>query len=357
MRLSSLTIKNLRSLVDKDVKLVDGFNLIVGNNGVGKTSIIESIYLVCKGKSLLTTQIKGLINFNAAYLSVKASIELSGVMSELFLSYDGKSRYITENKEEIKLQELVGAYPLVTVVPGDLQLIKGEPELRRRFLDRGLLDAAPQSLTPYLEYSSALKNKRALLRKEAVSLSALAAWHDLMIASAGQFWHLKLELVDEINAELNALFQSLRDNSSSARADSVARLQAEVVLITDYDKASDSNFLEEILQEEHTRSRVLFGPHRDRLQISFRSHDSREFASQGESKFTLIMVNLAVARVIAKRRAINPLIMLDDMLGELDKNRKQLLIDTISQLSNQVIFTTADDLSLVELGGANVINL
>jgi DNA replication and repair protein RecF len=337
MRVLAVMARDFRGYREARATLGSGLTVIGGPNGAGKTNLLEALYFGCTGRSCRTSNERELIRFGAAAARVVIDAEGEDGAHELSVGLaPGQPKLMRLDGAPVQRLLELEHRPLVGVfLPDRLELIKGPPGLRRVHIDQFIAALWPSRIVTRRAYAQALAQRNALIgriRSAQASSASLTSW-DLQLARHG------LALMEDRRraiAALSARFGSLSaalglDGDPSlgyrprSRAAEAAELAAELAART----ASD-------LQRGYTGH----GPHRDEISILRQERELRTYGSGGQQRLALLALLLAERDAIAAIRASPPLMLLDDVMSELDEERRHALMELLSESGQSVITTT-----------------
>jgi len=349
MILKELEIENFRLFPYLQIKFSDGINIISGMNGQGKTSILESIYYLALTKSFRTSNDNHAISYNSKHFNIKSdfiSEESEQKIIRIFHSRsEGKHLFI--NKKEVsKFSEYIGTVPCVILTLDDLKLTLGGPFERRRFLDILISQISPVYLEDLKIYRRALQQKNALLgiedKKEIKN--QISIWNEKLIEHGSRIIFHRLDFIDFLNKYLSEYYNK------------ISKLNDRIIVnyqtsLGDGDSLSDEEKIRKrfdkklnlIFKYEVERKKSFIGPHRDDVQFFKDDYIFRDFCSQGENKTLVIALKFLEWEYISKERHIKPLLLLDDIFGELDEVRMKGLLDFLEAIGQAYITTTMQD--------------
>jgi len=338
--LKSLKLYNFRNLTDQNIPLSPIINLVYGKNGQGKTNLVEAISFVSSGKSFRTQALKDLVGWGKESASVFAIVGQSDAEFEMGVSIENGSRRVFVNAEELKtLTKYVGRLICVAFSPSDLELVKGAPIERRRFIDRHLVDINPNLMSHFLSYSKALKNKNQLLMTQSAAPKMIEPWNILLSQAGFEIYQARSEFLSHLQDQVNSI------HAQFAKADG----EIGFVLKNNYFEAANSPSAENLFQalnqnfaRELRQKTSVIGPHRDDLLISFNGHNSRAYASQGQARSIVLSMKLGVIETIEKRRGESPVVLLDDVDSELDSGRSRQFFEMVMKNRRQLFITGTD---------------
>jgi DNA replication and repair protein RecF len=335
--LKSLIIRNFRNLSVPKVQLSPGYTVIVGENGQGKTNLLEAIYLLAYGKPLRGSKDE-VINWNEDEAVVAGETESSKI--QIVFRRSRETQVFLNNKLK-SVSNIFGKFLAVVFCPQEVELISGSPVLRRNFLDRLISTSNRDYLFNLLSYERALGHKNRLLKEQASSTS-LESWDKQLAAFGSKIW-----LVREQTAQ--ALNQILKSESLRLVGKPVS-LKYKSPIVEDSPKEAEKKFLQRLLAQKDLERRYLatiFGPHRDDFKVIMEEtrdktiieKDLAVFGSRGEQRQGVILCKLACAKLFSQLFHQTASLLLDDVAGELDENNRRLLLANLP--TTQAIVTTA----------------
>jgi DNA replication and repair protein RecF len=354
MLITRLRLRDFRSYERAEVELGPGLSVVHGRNGAGKTNLLEALYFGCTGRSCRTANEREIVRFDATTTRVEVDLrDGAGRDHALAVGFTpGDAKRLQADGAPVERLVDVAMRPLVCVfMPDRLELIKGPPALRRSHVDQVIAASWPVRADTRRAYSRALAQRNALLagiRSGRTSRGSLPAW-DAELARHG------IALRDDraaVVAELAPRFARLADALGlgsgaelryrpRSRAADAAQLAAE---------------LAERVESDLERGFTGHGPHRDDIALLREGRELRAYGSQGEQRLALLALLLAEREALAEARDTLPLMLLDDVMSELDPDRRAMLADLLRGAGQSVITTT--DLAHVPGGdAANVTRL
>ncbi len=349
MRVVALSLRDFRSYRDAHVHLGDRLTLVTGPNGAGKTNLLEGLYFGCTGRSCRTTNEREVVRFGADATRVVVSAAGLDGPHELSVGFSpGQPKRMRVDGAPVERLLDVPERPLVSVfLPDRLELIKGPPALRRSHVDQLVAALWPARASTRRGYVRALAQRNALIariRSGHASRESLSSW-DAQLAVQG------VSLMRD------------REHAIEAITEPFCRLARELGLDGDaalsYRPRSRAATAEELATElaERTESDLArgftgHGPHRDELLATCQEHELRTYGSQGQQRLALLALLLAEREAIAERRDSAPVMLLDDVMSELDRDRRESLVELLRAGGQAVI--TATDLEHIPGGAEDV---
>jgi DNA replication and repair protein RecF len=315
--------------------LEPGLVLVVGPNGAGKTNLLESLHVGTQGFSPRTRADPQLVRFGerSGRIALRGSRGVSGVELEVTIAVGEGKRAKLNGAQLRAAEQLRTEVSTLVFTPDRLAVVKGGPAARRAYFDRALGRLAPARAQLSTEYAAALAQRNASLRRVGGGYSsrdALAPWTE-QVAALGR------QLV-EARSEVLALL-------APGFAERAEELGLPAARMTYEGEPPTLEALEARLDRDLERGATGLGPHLDDVLLTSGTRDLRSFGSQGEQRLTVLALLLAEAELIAERRGYAPLLLLDDVLSELDPDRRRVLAERV-QMTGQTLVTATQASSL-----------
>ena len=349
MQITELTLRSYRSYETLHLAFDPGVQIFLGANAQGKTNIIEALYYAAFGRSHRTSSDAELIRVGADGAHIGLSFRRHDVPGELSFTFArGARRRITYAGESLRQRDLVGILPMVLFSPEDLFLVKGAPALRRRYLDAELSQASPAYYGELLRYTRILKQRNAVLKDIRERLAApeeLPPWDAQLARSAAYIVTRRIAAV----AQLGAL---------SARVQAVLAAGEELALAYEIAGAGAEDFAEDDMTEslhvwynkmlcegrarDIARAATGVGPHLDDLVLRVGGMSLRSYGSQGQQRTGALALKLAELFYLQENIGEAPILLLDDVMSELDADRRRALLDFIRHEHIQTFITATD---------------
>jgi DNA replication and repair protein RecF len=325
-----------------DVAFSGGLVGVVGPNGAGKTSLIELIHFGCAGYSPRTATESQVVRFGSEVTRVEVDVHLRGgpVTTEVGFRPGEPKRVTVAGAPERSVAALLARFPVLVFTPDRLRLVQGPPALRRAWLDRAVVRLWPALADVPAAYGRALVQRNHLLRRiraGAATPDGLDAWDGVLAAAGG-------ELVAARERLCTRLLPRLRDRLAELGGDPG---DPPLRLLANAEAAELQEALSASRRRDIDRGSTGRGPHLDDAELRESDRDIRRYGSQGEQRRMLLGLILAEADVLAEERDELPLLLLDDVTGEFDADRRALLLDAVGRF-DQAILTSTDE---GDLGG------
>ncbi len=347
MLLESIEAHQFRNLSGK-IFWGDGLNVITGENGQGKTNWLEAIYLLATTKSFRTQKPQEAIRFGESLAVVRGRVARSrDVHRDLQVALQGNTKAISVNGKRESVARYLGQLHVVSFTADELEVVRGAPEARRKFLDRGIVSLHHAYVQTIADYQRVIRQKNRLLQDAAdAELEAeetaerLAPWNEQLIKLSGEIHRARIDYVARVNSALESrLFE--REEITIRY---VSSLEGKGDL-TDYEGLIAER-LKLRMQAEISAGYSLIGPHRDDLEILFDGRDIRQFGSSGQQRSALILLDLAAISVYHSWHSEYPVFLLDDVDAELDRKRVSRLLEYLEGRTQTFVTTSKE--SLVE---------
>ena len=338
MLITNLNLNNYRSYTTLDLSLDPGVSIFVGKNGEGKTNIAEAVlyltFLSSHRASGNTPLIK--LGNQSAYIRAKVKYPEREILVELEINSDKANRAKVNQNQVRSQKEIFGIVQTIYFSPEDLDIVRGDPSERRRFIDQLLTLRSPRIAGVISDYERAVKQRNSLLKTRA-STDALNPWDKQVAELGGELITLRMLALDELKPIFNQVYKDISDTKP-----------AEIVYKSSIENPSlsqDENsekIMERLVNNrgaELDRGLTLTGPHRDDLLLILGDHLVKGYASHGESWSIALSLKLATYNLL-KSDGLSPILILDDVFSELDEERRERLAE-IAKGADQTIITVA----------------
>lgn len=338
MIIKSLKLKNYRNYDLLNIDFDKSTNIFYGDNAQGKTNILESVYLSGTTKSHRGTKDKDLIKFENDESHIETVIERSGVPFQIDIHLKKNSpKGIAINKVPIrKASELFGLINFVFFSPEDLNIIKNGPSERRRFMDLELSQLDKIYLKDLSGYNRVINQRNKLLKDAWQSsnlLDTLDVWDEQLVLYGNKIIERRKKFILQVNKIISDIHSKLTGGKEK--------------IILSYEPGTGNLSLEEALKKNKERDirtkSTSVGPHRDDICFISNDVDIRKFGSQGQQRTAALSLKLSEIELVKQLIKDTPVLLLDDVLSELDKNRQNYLLDSIHNIQTLITCTGLDE--------------
>ena len=331
MIIKSIHLVNFRNHKEYHLDCDKDTSLILGENGCGKTSVLEAIYILTRGKSFRATD-PDIIKRGTDFYR----IELEFVNGEqTTATYDGKTKTFTIVDKKSKRLPAKNKYPVILFLPSDLNLVSHSPGRRREYFDRTFAQFDEKYTRNLNKYEKALKQRNELLKKENVTKDALFSWNVLLSQYGIEIHQSRKQFTQEFNNTITTVYQSIAKNND----DIMIEYKSEV------DSQSAGSYLQKLetdFEKDHYLGHTSFGIHHDDYIFYFNKKPANGSASRGETRSIILALKFTEAALLNQKLNQKPLILLDDVFSELDETRRRSLIDNFK--NHQVIITSVESI-------------
>ena len=346
MVLKELEIENFRIFPYLKIEFSDGINIISGKNGQGKTSILESIYYLALTKSFRTSNDNFVVSYTKDHFSIKSIItsENSPDLKIRIYFSDSEGKHLFVNKKEItKFSEYIGKVPSVILTLDDLRLIKGGPQERRKFIDILISQISPVYLEDLKNYRRILHQRNALLNidNEKEIKRQILIWNRQLVEHGTRIILHRLKFIDFLNINLSEYYNSISDANDLISVKYKSSISNNIK-ISEKEKIEEiyNRKLGNVFKYELERKTSAIGPHRDDVVFFKGGKIFKDFCSQGENKTLVVALKFLEWEYISIERKQKPILLLDDIFGELDESRIQGLLRFLEKIGQAYITTT-----------------
>ena len=349
MLLRHLQLTAVRNLAPLSLDPGPGFNVFAGENGQGKTNLLEAVYAVCTLRSFRTRRLADLIAFDQSQARLAAEVDRSGSVRtyELVIGHQGRQVRL-DDKAVRPVSRYFGGFQVVLFAPEDLAVPKGSPSERRAFLDRAVFQRVPEYLAEAQSYEKVLRNRNAVLRgmRERASRDpGLLEVYDQQLAELGARRMVRRAgLLDELRPRFRDAFEAIGRADRAADLVYAPQLEAGAVAASAGDEAALTGLLLEALaaarHADIARAATGVGPHRDDLDLRLGDRAAAAFASQGQLRAMVLAWKIGEMELLAETHGDPPILLLDDVSSELDPRRNEYLFEFLAEKRHQVMVTT-----------------
>lgn len=323
----------MRNLEAADLELSPSTNVVCGDNGQGKTSLLEAIYWVATTRSFRTHRLRELIRHGADGCSTRAMIsDVLGSREQLVGLARTQRLVRIDGQKPASVAQYAVRTPVVVFHPGELNLTMGPASGRRTLMDRVALFTDAESHAVHQAYTHAMRARQRLLQVEGTEAAGLEAYEQLMAINGAELSRHRGQVVERLIEATRRAFEQVAPQAIHLRARYVqgGSLQREEAV----------RRLFELRRQDSRRSWAGFGPHRDDLVFEINGRSMRTDASQGQHRLLTLSLKIAEMTCIGEASGTHPLLLLDDVSSELDASRTDAFFDLLGQRRDQVFLTT-----------------
>jgi DNA replication and repair protein RecF len=333
LRFEKARLSSFRNIAAAIITPSPGLNLIWGDNGQGKTSVLEALYAVATTRSFRTDKLAQVVRTGDEQARVNATVSEGSFTRELSIKLGLRSRSVElDGKRPKTLSSYAVRTPVVVFHPRDLELVTGAASERRRLLDRLILYADPPGAEASRRYAEALKDRQRLLETRGVSAPELTDFESVAAEHGARFARARFEAGERLLPELADTFRSITPVGLTLAASYVAGGTQNA---QDFQAELRARRL-----EDARRGRASFGPHKDELSLLIDARAARSDASQGQQRLLSLSLKLAELRCIERTRRVHPVLLLDDVSSELDAKRTSSVLSLLQASRGQIFVTT-----------------
>ncbi len=344
MKIEHIKLLNFRNYDYLELDFNPNINIFIGNNGQGKTNILESIYVLSLSKSNRSGQDADLIEFNKDFLTVSGKIEKDDLKKNLEVYIDNYRKKVSINGKEIhRIKDYISNFCVISFIPTDLDIIKGSPSIRRNLLNVDISQLFNNYITVLNEYNKIVKIRNEYLKKLYINNNSdfryLDIINDKLIEAADKIYEYRFNYLKEINSLIPSIFKKITGLSGlTIKYDNTLG-------ILEYDKEKIRNaFLKKFkknLNQEMMQGQTLVGPHRDDFSFYLNDVDMKVFASQGQQRMAIIAFKISELNYYKKVLGSYPVLLLDDIFSEIDSSKRNKIVKFLKK-DIQTIITTTD---------------
>ena len=341
MWIKKIKIKNFRNYEKEEINLEKNINIFYGQNAQGKTNIIESIFLCSLGKSFRAKKDTEMIKLNEQNAMVEIEYEKSDREGKIKIEIGNKKNIYLNGIKIKKLSELLGNLNIVIFTPDDINILKGGPQNRRRFLDIMISQLRPNYMHILNLYIKTMEQRNIYLRQikeEHKDENLLNIWDEKLAEYAIKIYEYRKEFIKKIIKKLDIIHKNITNNAEEIELDYITECDS---------KEKYLKLLKERRKLDIIKGFTTKGVHRDDFMIYINKKDIKIFGSQGQNRTAMLSLKLAELQVIYDEIGEYPILLLDDFMSELDKTRRKNFLENIE--GTQVIITGTEKLDIENL--------
>ena len=349
MKISKISLVNFRNYSSVLVNLNKKMNIFIGDNAQGKTNILESIVILALTKSHRVGNNPNIIQFGKSKSTIKGTIRKDNIISKLEVSVTNDTKKTSVNGTEVKkLSDYISNLNVIVFTPDDLDIIKGSPNIRRNLLNIQLSQISKVYLNTYNEYNKILKTRNEYLKILFSSSIADKKYLDIitdrLIEKAIIIYQKRREYLDFVNEYIDTYFSDI-SNTNGLKIVYLPNVE-----FSSYDTLEMQNTLKKIFTKNYMKElnngMTLYGPHRDDFVFQFLDNDLKYFGSQGQHRIAILCFKLSEIEMMRENKYVKPILLLDDIFSELDKEKKENIIKYID--NDLQVFITSTDINNID---------
>ncbi|GJQ20257.1 MAG: DNA replication and repair protein RecF [Bacteroidia bacterium] len=349
MKVVSVEIRNFRNHTDTTLECGGGLNVLVGNNGEGKTNVVEAISYLSLTKSFYAASDAVVLQVGRDEFALKGDFSGdTGVRRHVEVRYrrdTARKTFLVDHTAAESLASVVGEFPVVVLSPEQTGITMGAPTERRRFLDLVIAQASKTYLQDLLEYRRILRQRNKILLDARIQRrepgDALEPWNKSLVETGSALMERRAAFFASFKDALERAYRTLAGNEEHPGADYVPSFKVPSWSDPKEIRALFEDELRQHEDEERRTGATGVGPHRDDIEFTIGGISARKFASQGQHRTLLVALKIAEFDYLKRQKGETPILLLDDVFGELDGHRSERLLEE-AQTLGQVFVTTTD---------------
>lgn len=361
MKVNKIEFESFRNIDKEIIEFSDGINVIYGENAQGKTNILEGIYLFARGKSFRAFKDKELIKFdkNIAYAKMEFQVKDDKTTLGVEIPKSQVKKFYRNKVKVNKTAEIIGEFRAVLFCPSHLGIIKDAPAIRRKFIDVAISQLRPVYLKMMTRYNQVLEERNAILKmmpeERAQNLELIDIYSEELASLCADIADIRNEYIKKLDYWVKIFFDEMTKGQESPKITYEANVNENDFENRESLKNRYLNLLKNNKEREFKYGATLFGIHKDDLKIEINGKDSRLYSSQGQQRSLALAMKMAEGEISREQKGEYPVFLFDDVLSELDDNRKSYILSNIK--NRQVIITACDKSVFENSEGCNFINI
>ncbi|WP_369711084.1 DNA replication/repair protein RecF [Leptotrichia sp. HSP-334] len=346
MYLSQINFNNFRCLKDDKLLFNRNFNLIYGKNGQGKTSLIEAVYFLATGKSFRTKKIKEMRKYNVHRTIVFGKFETNDGNKIIAIDVNEEKKDYYINKSKSKYIDYIGNLNVISFIPEDIELIVGNPNIRRGFFNYEISQARKDYLKSIVNFEKILKVRNKLIKENKTCCEIYEIYNKKFIEEGVNIIVHRREFIQKISVLLNFNYQKLFDKKAKLK------LRYDCFL-GDVEKKSKSELVEKFEEQclkkmgrENFLGYSLLGPQKDDFVFELNGKNAKSYSSQGEKKSIIFSLKISEIDILMAEKNEYPIFIMDDISSYFDEIRKNSILDYFKNKKIQCFITSTQDLKI-----------
>ncbi|WP_057766443.1 DNA replication/repair protein RecF [Companilactobacillus tucceti] len=363
MYIKELRLHNYRNYESLKIDFSPNINIFLGRNAQGKTNLLESMYFLALTRSHRTSSDRDLIMWGSDFARISGTVikdNSSNLQMDLVISKSGKKARLN-NLEQRKLSSYIGNLNVVLFSPEDLSIVKGNPGIRRKFIDMEFGQISAQYLKTVSQFRRVLKQRNVYLKKlqhqKNPDLVYLDVLSDQLSGYCAEVVKMRLDFLSRLQVFMSKIHADITDNQEELELSYSSAIDVNEKSIENiYNNYKD--VFKENVKKEIQRGVTLYGPHRDDIKFMINGKDAQDFGSQGQQRSVALSLKLSEVELIKEEVGDYPILLLDDVLSELDRKRQTHLLTSISNRIQTFITTTSlEDVDQTLVRDPNILNI
>ena len=346
MKLKQLSLNNFRCLENRKIEFDPHFNLIYGRNGQGKTSLIEAVFFLATGKSFRTKKIKELTSYDKIRTIVFGSFESREDKKSVAIDSNNDKKEYYIDKTKTKYIDYVGVLNAISFIPEDIEIIMGNPGIRRGFFNYEISQTKNIYLKTLINFEKILKTRSKLIKERKTNNELYKIYNEKFIEEGSKIVLMRREYVKNISILLNLNYRKLFDSNSELKLkynsfiENIEKISIEEI---------KEKFKEEIAKKHDREKRygyTLVGPQKDDFIFELNGKNAKSFSSQGEKKSIIFSLKIAEIDMLIKEKNEIPIFLIDDISSYFDEIRKNSILNYFKNKKIQCFITSTENLDI-----------
>ena len=336
MHLENINLINFKNYAESHFGFCPDINCIMGDNGSGKTNLLDAIYYLSLTKSFFNAYDLQNIRFNCDFFGIKGSFsrDNESLAVTCKLQNSGKKEILLDDSSYDRITDHIGAFPVVMIAPNDTDTIRGGSELRRKFFDGVISQVDRPYLSELLKYNRALKRRNILLKQFAEQGSfdrdLVGGYDRIIIESGREIYDCRNSMVTRFNPVFNDCYESIAG----------LREKVEIQYVSDCAQPDFADKFRANFLPDRQNRRTIMGTHKDEYEFLINGNSLKKYGSQGQQKSFLIAMKLAQFELIRQDKGFKPILLLDDIFDKLDDKRINNLMNLVNRHNYGQLFIT-----------------
>ena len=339
MNINKITLKDFRNYEKQEIQLDKNINIFFGNNAQGKTNIIESVFLCAYGKSFRAKKDRDLILFNKDNAVIEIDYEKIDRKGSIKANIDDKKTFFLNGIKQEKISNIVGKINIVIFTPDDINIIKGDPEKRRRFLDMMISSLRPNYIHLLNKYKNILEQRNNYLkqvRTERKKEELLELWDEQLSECSAKIYEYRKYFIDKFKDKAQVIHNLITKSGKE-----------EIKIEYSNNGKNKEDFFNKLINTRKidiARGYTTTGVHREDLLIYINNKLVSNYGSQGQQRTSILTLKLCELEIVKEEINETPILLLDDYMSELDEIRRKNFLENIKDC--QIILTCTDDMDI-----------